>query len=73
MSGTAPPSRPSLSWRLSSVAVMTSVASVCRGFLYGFNNVEITGLSNLTDELDQRKEPGGRERGLLTVCNHVST
>jgi monolysocardiolipin acyltransferase len=65
------PQRPSLPWRLSSMAVMGTVATICRGFLYGLNRVEVTGLDNLLDTLDRRRIHG-RERGLLTVCNHVS-
>jgi len=71
MSGTAAPTRPSLSWRLGSLAVVSSVSALARGFLYGFNSVEVTGLNNLLGVLDRRKLPGGRDRGLLTVCNHV--
>ncbi|KAI9167326.1 Lysophosphatidylcholine acyltransferase [Paramyrothecium foliicola] len=72
MSGSpAPPTRPSLPWRLSSMAVMGTVATVCRAFLYGLNRVEVVGLDNLLGTLDRRRTQG-RERGLLTVCNHVS-
>lgn len=71
MSGPAPPTRPGLPWRLASVAVMSSVGALSRGFLYGFNNVEVIGLNNLLRMLDKRKAPENRQRGLLTVCNHV--
>lgn len=54
------------------MAVMSSVGAVSRAFLYGLNQVEITGLDNLLGVLDRRKN-GHRDRGLLTVCNHVST
>lgn len=54
------------------MAVMSSVGAVSRGFLFGLNRVEVTGLDNLLGVLDRRKAPGGRERGLLTVCNHVA-
>lgn len=71
MSGPAPPASPGLPWRLASMAVMGTVGALSRGFLYGFNNVEVTGLSHLLGTLDRRKTQG-RERGLLTVCNHVA-
>lgn len=72
MSGPAPPTRPTLPWRLGTMAVMTTVGALSRGFLYGLNKVEITGLQNLLGVLDRRKEEGeNRKRGLLTVCNHV--
>lgn len=71
MSGTTPPTRPSLSWRLASTTVMTSVGALSRAFLYGFNNMEVMGLKDFLEVLDKRKDPVKRERGLLTVCNHV--
>lgn len=66
-----PASRPGAPWRLASVAVMGSVGAASRAFLYGLNRVEVTGLDNLLGVLDRRKN-GQRDRGLLTVCNHVS-
>lgn len=53
------------------MAVMSSVGAVSRSFLYGLNTVEVAGLSHLLGTLDRRKAPDGRQRGLLTVCNHV--
>lgn len=66
-----PPSRPPLPWRLGSAAVMGSVGALSRLFLYGLNTVEVNRLDVLLDTLDDRKSPDGRQRGLLTVCNHV--
>jgi monolysocardiolipin acyltransferase len=43
---------------------MTGVLSKC--FLYGFNRVEVTGLSRFLDILDSRRDPANRQRGLLT-------
>ncbi|CAH0020431.1 unnamed protein product [Clonostachys rhizophaga] len=71
MSGTAPPQRPSLPWRLGSMAVMGSVGMLSRGFLYGLNSVEVDGLDNLLGVLDKRKTHQ-RNCGLLTVCNHAA-
>lgn len=71
MSTPTPTSRPGMPWRLASVAVMSSVGAASRAFLYAFNKVEVTGLDNLLGVLDRRRT-GHRDRGLLTVCNHVS-
>lgn len=65
------PTRPSLPNRLAAAAVMGTVGMASRAFLYGLNKVEVTGLDNLLSTLDRRKQQG-RERGLLTVCNHVA-
>jgi monolysocardiolipin acyltransferase len=72
MSEPAPSLRPALPWRLASAAVISSVSAISRAFLYGLNNVQVNGLENLLGVLDQRRKPGGRSRGLLTVCNHVA-
>lgn len=71
MSGPPSPARPSLPWRLASMGVMGSVGVASRAFIYGFNDVEVRGLDRLLGVLDRRKAQG-RQRGLLTVCNHVA-
>lgn len=53
------------------MAVMSSVGALSRLFMYGLNTVEVNRLNVLLDTLDERKAPEGRQRGLLTVCNHV--
>lgn len=63
--------RPGLPWRLASTAVVGAVGALSRGFLLGLNRLEVTGLQNLLGTLDRRKTQG-RQRGLLTVCNHVA-
>lgn len=45
---------------------MGLTASLSRSFLYGLNNMEVTGLENFLDILDKRKDVDGRERGLIT-------
>ncbi|KEY64312.1 hypothetical protein S7711_06356 [Stachybotrys chartarum IBT 7711] len=65
------PLRPSLPWRLTAAAISGTVGLAARFFLHGLNRVEVNGLENLLDVLDRRKSQG-RERGLLTVCNHLS-
>ncbi|KAK3302383.1 uncharacterized protein B0T15DRAFT_542789 [Chaetomium strumarium] len=73
MASPAPASQPpSLSLRLKSAMIMGMTGVISRCFLYGFNKVEVTGLSRFLDLLDSRKDPAKRERGLLTVSNHIS-
>ncbi|KAI1313761.1 acyltransferase [Xylaria venustula] len=77
MSSTTPSSsslraQPSLSMRVTSSLIMGLTASLSRVFLYRLNSVEVTGLQRFLDILDRRKDVNKRERGLLTVCNHVS-
>ncbi|KAK3295676.1 uncharacterized protein B0H64DRAFT_395950 [Chaetomium fimeti] len=66
------PQGPSLSMRLKSAMIMGMTGLVSKCFLYGFNRVEVTGLSRFLDILDSRRDPANRQRGLLTVSNHVS-
>ncbi|KKA30350.1 hypothetical protein TD95_001043 [Thielaviopsis punctulata] len=61
------PDFPTLPWRLASSAVMGAMGLICKAYLFGLNRVTVTGLEHLTDKLD-----GRRERGLLTISNHVS-
>lgn len=74
MSPRAPPaaSKPSLSLRMKSSMIMGITGLLGRSFLHGFNRVETTGLSRFIEILDSREAPEKRERGLLTVSNHVS-
>ncbi|ORY69906.1 uncharacterized protein BCR38DRAFT_454809 [Pseudomassariella vexata] len=64
--------QPRLPWRATSSFVMGVTGMLSRGFLYGLNTVEVTGLQRFLDILDKRKDPEKRERGLITVCNHIS-
>jgi len=66
-----PPS-PSLPWRFSSSLIMGLTGSLSRGFLYGLNRIEVFGLDGFLETLDRRKDIEGREKGLITVSNHVS-
>ncbi|KAK4135290.1 acyltransferase-like protein [Trichocladium antarcticum] len=73
MSTPAPVSqRPSLAMRLKSSLIMGMTGVVSRCFLYGFNSVEVAGLAKFIELLDSRKDAAKRQRGLLTVSNHVS-
>ncbi|KAK3379830.1 hypothetical protein B0T24DRAFT_171119 [Lasiosphaeria ovina] len=66
------PQSPSLPWRMSSAMVMGMTGVISRSLLYGLNSVETTGLSRFLDILNSRHDPETRQRGLLTVSNHVS-
>ncbi|KAK7749261.1 Lyso-phosphatidylcholine acyltransferase [Diatrype stigma] len=68
----APLYQPSLPWRMTSSLVMGLTAALSRGFLYTFNTVEVTGLDQFLDVLDKRKDVEKREKGLITVSNHIS-
>ncbi|KAI1847821.1 hypothetical protein JX265_009249 [Neoarthrinium moseri] len=67
-----PLQRASLPWRVSSSMIMGLTSMLSRGFLYGLNNVEVTGLQRFLKILDERQDVDQRKRGLMTVCNHVS-
>lgn len=67
-----PPQRPGLPWRMTSSFAMGLTGMLSRGFLYGLNTVEVTGLQRFLDILDQRQDAEKRRRGLITVSNHVS-
>ena len=60
------PAKPSLPWRFGSAATIGFVGSAARGFLYGLNYMEVTGLEGFLEKLDKRKDIDGRERGLIT-------
>ncbi|KAF2144237.1 uncharacterized protein K452DRAFT_223839 [Aplosporella prunicola CBS 121167] len=66
------PAAPSAAWRAGSVATMGFIGLLCRGFLLGFSNLEVNGLEKFLALLDKRKDVEGRQRGLVTVSNHVS-
>lgn len=60
------PAVPSLPWRFSSAATIGIISSMAKTFLYGFNNIEVTGLDKFLEILDRRKDIEGRHRGLIT-------
>lgn len=64
--------RPSLPWRIGSSLTMGMVGGICRSFLHGLSNIETFGLQRFLERLEERRDVGARERGLLTVANHVS-
>ncbi|KAJ4294160.1 Lyso-phosphatidylcholine acyltransferase [Kalmusia sp. IMI 367209] len=65
------PAAPSGPWRAGSAFVMGAVGLLCRGFL-GLSKTEAHGLDNFLKLLDERENVEGRQKGLITVSNHVS-
>ncbi|KAL0472997.1 hypothetical protein QR685DRAFT_435475 [Neurospora intermedia] len=66
------PHSPNLPSRIASVMIMGLTGIISRTFLYGLNDVEVKGLDRFKQLLDSREDPERRERGLLTVSNHIS-
>lgn len=66
MSSSNPSLTPSLPWRTTSAAIMGATGAISRGFLYGLNRMEVTGLERFLELLDSRKDVEARERGLIT-------
>ncbi|KAI2470622.1 hypothetical protein F4781DRAFT_390019 [Annulohypoxylon bovei var. microspora] len=64
--------QPSLPWRMTSSIIMGLTATLSRSFLYGLNSVEVVGLDRFLEVLDKRKDVEKRQRGLITVSNHIS-
>ena len=60
------PAAPSLPWRFTSAATMGIITTIAKGFLYGLNNIEVTGLEGFLETLDRRRDIEGRQRGLIT-------
>lgn len=58
--------RPSLPWRIGSSLTMGMVGGICRSFLHGLSNIETFGLERFLERLEERRDVGARERGLLT-------
>ncbi|TKA73564.1 hypothetical protein B0A49_04092 [Cryomyces minteri] len=66
------PATPSLLWRTVSACTCGVAGGLSRVFLFGASKTEVGGLDGFLDTLDQRKDVNGREKGLITVSNHVS-
>ncbi|KAJ4311176.1 Lyso-phosphatidylcholine acyltransferase [Neodidymelliopsis sp. IMI 364377] len=65
------PEAPSAPWRAASFFTMGAVGLLCKGFL-GLNSIETHGMERFLRLLDEREDPKERERGLITVSNHIS-
>ncbi|KAK2605088.1 hypothetical protein N8I77_007961 [Diaporthe amygdali] len=70
--GQYPQRRPNGLWRGSSAMVMGLTGTLSQGFLNGLNDVQTTGLDNFVRILESREDPFQRQRGLITVSNHIS-
>ncbi|KAF2100918.1 hypothetical protein NA57DRAFT_65256 [Rhizodiscina lignyota] len=66
------PERPSVLWRGASTLTTTVVGAFARTFLFTFCKLEIHGLEAFIDLLESRWDVNGRQRGLITVSNHLS-
>ncbi|RMZ74925.1 hypothetical protein DV738_g5674, partial [Chaetothyriales sp. CBS 135597] len=64
--------QPSRFWRVASHQSIVVVAALCRAFLYGLNKTEVHGLEGFLELLKSRAKHQDRQRGLLTVSNHLS-
>ncbi|KAI9837721.1 MAG: hypothetical protein M1819_006655 [Sarea resinae] len=51
---------------------MLTTGLISKVFLFGLNKTELHGLDGFRDLLDERRDVQGRQRGLITVSNHVS-
>ncbi|KAI3400979.1 hypothetical protein diail_1187 [Diaporthe ilicicola] len=70
--GQYPQRRPNGLWRGSSSIVMGLTGTLSKGFLNGLSDVQTTGLDNFIKILESREDPFQRQRGLITVSNHMS-
>ncbi|KAI4670136.1 uncharacterized protein J4E79_000417 [Alternaria viburni] len=66
------PEAPSGPWRAASAFTMGAVGLLCKGFLNGLSKVETHGMDGFLKLLDEREDPASRQRGLITVSNHIS-
>lgn len=66
------PYEPPWTHRVVSAFTIGSVGFLCRSFLYALNRTETHGLESFLETVDGRKDETNRERGLITVSNHMS-
>ncbi|MCJ1404307.1 hypothetical protein MMC11_007532 [Xylographa trunciseda] len=72
MTNDSSPYEPSLPWRTGSSIIMGLAGSLCRIFMFGASNPDIHGLDRFQELLDERADVDKRQRGLITVSNHIS-
>jgi len=63
---------PSFFYRSLSHGIIFTTAALSRGFLLAFNNLEVNGLPRFLDLLKSRADYMTRQKGLVTVSNHIS-
>ncbi|KAM0800997.1 tafazzin [Usnea florida] len=66
------PPPPSLLWRAGSTAIMGITGSLTRAFMHSCNWQDAHGLDGFLELLDKRANIDGRQRGMITVSNHIS-
>ncbi|QIX00515.1 hypothetical protein AMS68_006032 [Peltaster fructicola] len=66
------PYQPPWTTRATSALTIGVVGLLCRSFLFALNRTEVYGLEKFLHLVDSRKDPEQRQRGLITVANHVS-
>lgn len=71
--GQYPQRRPNGLWRGASAMVMGLTCSISKGFLNGFNSLEVIGLDNFVKLLEERADPYERQRGLITGTKCTTT
>ncbi|KAF2150074.1 hypothetical protein K461DRAFT_245377 [Myriangium duriaei CBS 260.36] len=72
MPGDELPAQPSLLWRGGSAFIVGATGLLCRSFLLGLNKLEVHGWDKFSELLKSREDVEGRQRGLITVSNHLS-
>lgn len=66
------PYEPPWTHRALSTFTIGGVGFLCRSFLYGLSRTETHGLDRFLEIVDSRRDETKRERGLITVSNHMS-
>lgn len=72
MPGDELPAQPSLLWRGGSALTLGLTGFLCRSFLLGLTKLEVNGWEKFADLLQSREDIDSRQRGLITVSNHLS-
>ena len=65
------PYEPPWTFRTSSAATVGIVGALSRIFLYGLSKTETQGLDIFLELVDNRRDGTKRERGLITISNHL--
>jgi monolysocardiolipin acyltransferase len=63
---------PPLTWRIASSTTIAVIGLMSKAFLKLANSTTVYGLDDFVKVLDERRDPAKRERGLITVSNHLS-
>ncbi len=66
------PYQPPWTERVKSNVTVGIVGFLSRSFLYALNTTNVYGLEGFLEILEERNDVAKRERGLITVSNHLS-